>query len=600
MRRAVFGLVGALMVAVAPAAVAASAPVRHQPGTDRSATSRIVPLTVPGHDGFQRAYIRTGRPAPAVQATAPKVALTVKVSDRAGKPVTDGLVYLCNMDDSNLYCSGHETTNGQIHVSVPLGNYSAIAQFEQPGKVAKTQVHYQLPIADYLVSGAGQTLSLDAKHVHRMAITTPRPATMAGLVTDWVRLDPNGRGLEVNDSVEAGSISYVGASPRPTVGEQRWMTLWHLAGQPTKGIPYTYDATYEQLGRISANQTHKVTNAQVARVDSYYYSDGPRRTNGYLRTPHYPFGYQAFDFGLRMSGPLHRMEYVVGPLGVSWSSVLVANTTPELIVGEAMVSGSRLLPAGSRQRVNWLRGPLAPGFVVPTDVEPDWECDTCRVAKEMSVQFDDVTDADPNHAASFDSVPDGPPVMRFRLYRNGRLISNVPDGDGDTVAVPAGSATYRAIQSVRRDQDGFIGSPKSTMDVTFHSSATSGAPLPKGWNCGDTTICTVLPILQARIPLPTDLSGHLPVGTSTTAINVDHVAGAAKSAIRSAKLQLSNDAGKTWRAAPTVALGGGNYRAVLTYPRSRAGHWVSLRLTATDAAGGKLVKTVTNAYSVGK
>jgi len=470
MRRAVFGLVAALSVTVAPAAQAVSAPAGHQPSTNRPANARIVPLTVAGHAGFPRAYIHIGRHAPVAHPTASNVTLTVKVRDRVGKPVVDGLVYLCNIDDSNLYCSGHETTNGQIRASVPPGNYSAIAQFEQPGKLAGTQVHYELPVADYRVSGAGQTLSLDARHVHRMAIKTPRPATMSSLITDWVRLDPNGGGLEVNDFVEAGSTSYIGASPRPTVGEQRWMTLWHLAGKQAKGIPYTYDATYEQLGRIPANQTHTVSTAQVARVDSYYYSDGPRRRNGYLRTAYYPFGYQAFDFGLQMPSPLHRMEYVVGPRGVSWGSVLVANTTPDLVVGEAMIAGLRLLPAGSRQRVDWLRGPIAPGFGVPTDLEPDWECETCRAAKEMTVEFDEVTDADPSHLANFDSVPDGPPVMRFRLYRNGRLISNVPDGNGDTVAVPAGSATYRAIQSVRRDQDGFVGSPKSTMDVTFHSS----------------------------------------------------------------------------------------------------------------------------------
>jgi hypothetical protein len=151
---------------------------------------------------------------------------------------------------------------------------------------------------------------------------------------------------------------------------------------------------------------------------------------------------------------------------------------------------------------------------------------------------------------------------------------------------------------VLRGQDNFLGSTSATVDVTFRSAADSGAQLPAGWKCESTGKCTVLPMLQAKIPLPTDLTGHLPVGTSVTALNVGHVPGAAPSAIRSVALQTSFDGGKTWRKARTVG-SGGRYRAVLVNPAAQAGHRATLRLVVTDAAGGKLVETVSNAYSVG-
>jgi len=57
---------------------------------------------------------------------------------------------------------------------------------------------------------------------------------------------------------------------------------------------------------------------------------------------------------------------------------------------------------------------------------------------------------------------------------------------------------------------------------------------------------------------------------------------------------VSFDGGKTWHAA-RVAGHSGYYTAVFTAP---AGARVTLRTSATDAAGGSITETLTDAYQI--
>ena len=57
---------------------------------------------------------------------------------------------------------------------------------------------------------------------------------------------------------------------------------------------------------------------------------------------------------------------------------------------------------------------------------------------------------------------------------------------------------------------------------------------------------------------------------------------------------MSFDGGKTWRAA-RISGSAGAYRAAFTAP---AGAYVTLRVTAADAAGGRIVETITRAYKI--
>jgi hypothetical protein len=67
--------------------------------------------------------------------------------------------------------------------------------------------------------------------------------------------------------------------------------------------------------------------------------------------------------------------------------------------------------------------------------------------------------------------------------------------------------------------------------------------------------------------------------------------------ITSATVAVSFDGGATWQ--PAVVGGhDGQYTVAWKNPASAAGTSPDLRVTATDAAGGSITQTITNAYTI--
>lgn len=77
--------------------------------------------------------------------------------------------------------------------------------------------------------------------------------------------------------------------------------------------------------------------------------------------------------------------------------------------------------------------------------------------------------------------------------------------------------------------------------------------------------------------------------------DLGHIQPAAGAAITGVKAQVSFDGGTTWQPA-TVTGSGTSYQASYTAP---ADSFVTLKVTATDAAGGQISETITSAYRTG-
>jgi len=305
-------------------------------------------------------------------------------------------------------------------------------------------------------------------------------------------------------------------------------------------------------------------------------------------------GFSIFPIG----SAVRRTEYVLGGPGAVWSESLFAASSDDNPFGGEVVDGDRLYPPGSVRSVDWLRGPLAPGFADQTNGFSTFPCVFCRTASKLSVFLSPVTDTEGGHLGFLDPSPKGSPVARFRIYENGRLIADENDVRGGVFTVPAGSTTYRIVSDVTRRWSRFAHSTDSTTDLTFVSAAGQGGRLPAGWQCTyfDAGACRTLPMLRIQMPLPTDLMGTLPLGVSAARFSVTHVPGAPTSDITAASVQTSVDGGKTWHAAPTTRVG--NHRFQVALNNSVAGRQVSLRISAKDAVGGAITETVLNAYSV--
>jgi hypothetical protein len=134
-------------------------------------------------------------------------------------------------------------------------------------------------------------------------------------------------------------------------------------------------------------------------------------------------------------------------------------------------------------------------------------------------------------------------------------------------------------------------------ELTFSSANGKGAKLPANWFCNaDMASCRVLPILQAKLALPTTLNGRLTAGRSSVTVTVAHVQKASKSAITSVSLEI-RPAGWFWTTVELKSIGGGRYRGVVDNS-DFAGSNVDVRITGADQAGSTFKQTVLRAYTV--
>jgi hypothetical protein len=78
-------------------------------------------------------------------------------------------------------------------------------------------------------------------------------------------------------------------------------------------------------------------------------------------------------------------------------------------------------------------------------------------------------------------------------------------------------------------------------------------------------------------------------------LQVDHLSGS--TAVTGARLSYSNDSGKSWTSALVAPVVGG-YRAIVPPWAVMPGKSLSLRASATDAAGGSIEQTVIGAIPV--
>jgi hypothetical protein len=140
-------------------------------------------------------------------------------------------------------------------------------------------------------------------------------------------------------------------------------------------------------------------------------------------------------------------------------------------------------------------------------------------------------------------------------------------------------------------------------DLTV-SSATSVA-LPSEDGCygqSATTPCRLLPALYLNYQLDTSLTNTSSQPIELLQLGVSHVAfdsAESHAAITSAAVSVSFDSGKTWQQATMIG-SGGQYVAAWDNPASAKGTSPEIKVSATDAVGGRITQTIVDAYTIAK
>jgi hypothetical protein len=542
---------------------------------------------------------------PGVTPKYPMRTLIIKVLDRGGAPVPFGLVFVSNSDSFAKFLDIGFVANGEARVSVPLGTYAVDTGVDVTDAAGNLTGFGLVTVGDYKVSTQNQTVTLDGRTATSpLSVRTPQPGDQNSAEIDLFRTDAVGTGLFSSGYTMVGPGSlFVSPAGATTVGTLSSGASWTLTGTPATGAPYAYSLAFPARAGIPADQAYSVTAGQLSTVNSRLYVDRVPRDGQMLIGPFSPSLMVGGTWSFPVQLPGNHVEYVNDVPGAAWLSSVFASPDPNTNPFAGGVDDApRLAPAGATRSADWLRGPYLPNVPVETDgysalaAWGGFDCPACRTADTIGVGLNFATDSTPGHSLETWGNLDGTPVAHVKVYRNGTLLTDQPDTGYAAVTVPAGTATYTIVDEVDRVPSLALQSTSTTTELTFVSTEGQGGTLPSSWTCSLGTGCTVLPLLKASVTLPVGLTGSVPIGTSTIELGLDHIAGAPASKITSGLVEIRRPGG-AWQALPTTTAGG-VHRATLTTTSADAGAAFDLRITGTDASGGKIVQTAIAAFNV--
>ena len=183
----------------------------------------------------------------------------------------------------------------------------------------------------------------------------------------------------------------------------------------------------------------------------------------------------------------------------------------------------------------------------------------------------------------FDDCFNSPGQFELTASRDGEVIGS-NSAPGLFLDVPAKAGDYRVELDAKRDFATWRYSTAVRSVWDFRSDGSDDE---------------VMPLLFADFGVPqANLLNQVRTGKpATITVGLRHQATSRSSRIAAPVVEISYD-GTTWAPLVVRRTGTDPYAAAVTHPASRAGKAPSLRITATDAAGGKLVQRIDRAYGL--
>jgi hypothetical protein len=549
--------------------------------------------------------------------------LTVDGTNLAGKPDTGDEVLLANVDDSGLLDINDAEApfyHGVARFSVPVGHYFALGYFFGPSANGSPfpVTHALDVLPQFTVSRATTVHMAERAADSKITMVTPRRAAVLDTAFDVIRSPRRGApaSFQFNNFGFIGGDFPIWVSPtttRPTVGTLQTVTNEWLASPPGRGTPYQYNLAYQNQGGLVTPQRYLVRAATLATVDARYYLAG---NGGFLsRVSAFPVQDGSLSFTYDpIPVPGNLIEYTSASPGLIWTTSFYANS--QGYPGSLLQSDpSRVYRPGQRVAEDWNAYPLHPapdvkviGAVGASSVYAT-VASASRSGDQLTLVYTPFSDNTPGHLGNgFDSSDGSTGVTgRYEIDQDGRKIAggNAVTAAGGWPAITVQAALSPRPSTIRFTLDASMNatpndlSGQSQTTWTWRSAHESGDVLPfsSGWLCANHTLeCRVEPLLTLRYAVAGMApDGVAPAGRQVLDLAVGHLQLARAARIVGAHVAVSFDGGRTWRAAWITSCGAGNFRATFAAP---TGAYVTLRTTATDAAGGQISETIARAYRI--
>jgi hypothetical protein len=544
--------------------------------------------------------------------------LTVSADDPDGKPDTGDVAIVFNTDDGNRFDAMESEgvfAGGIAKFSAPEGHYSVLGLFfgtDSDGNLTALRISAQPEVAVFGDTGT----RVDAQAAtSKVTWDTPRPA----LPEDggfMMRREPvTGPAQTVDVAVGSGVPVFVSPTTVPvTTGKLQSYPYNRLISPPGPGKPYEYQLQRATTGVIP-EQHYSVTDADLATIDANYYSEvgavGARQRAG-----QYPFEDASVRAAHQIVLPRSQTEYVSADPAILWFGGLAKYVSP---LFPSWFGGQYEAPhhyrPGESLREGWNRFPLHPaGAADRLDPDVSWPTvpPVTREGDDLRLDLVPFSDNQPGHTGfGFYGESRDHLTGSYEIRQNGTQIAGGPISRGsidfttDVTADPA-PATLELTLDATREGPMYLMSTTSHTEWTWKSQHVEGRTLPAPYACEQSNggqpprDCATEPLLTLQYSIGgLNLNGVAAQGPQSVDLTVGHIQPAAASDVTGATLQFSLDNGATWQDAAVAGQANGAFRATFDAagPTSR-GVDVALRVTATDADGGRISETLLHAYRI--
>jgi subtilisin family serine protease len=507
--------------------------------------------------------------------------LHLTVIDHNGNPYAGGTAIAANLDDMSfgLYSQIQLDANGQATLRVVPGTYGVMAQVTTPGPDGGP-ASLALPVVPEVDAHHDVSVTLDARRT--VPLRAPRvPGVRSHAVMAGVHLTLADRGrrqwfttLDFPDAADIAAGRVLVQPVSPAEAEHlTFTTRWRLLSDPVghRDATSVYDLFQEhpKVPNPPVSDLSGTDVARLARLDTTYNALGSAATMSEWRSGWTDTTNLSISFPQPLTVPAHRIEYATASQTVHWQQRVFLPEPADLAPFEPV----RTYRPGERADVHWLR------TLSPQPVSVFRTTDLFTVVLGLG---------DGEHAAqTFSALRSA----RITMSRDGQVLGS-RDGAFGFFTIPAGSGRYTLSEDVQIDPD-VLDRPAES-----HTTWSFTAPPPPQ---PDLVPDAIPPMLTLRHAPELDTLGHARPGYPLRLdLTVGHLTGAPAPLpqVRNATLAFSVDNGATWLPL-RVSSHGSSFRAIIPGQAMRPGGSVSLRTTASDAAGATVEQTVLDLFRVG-